>query len=253
MLETLSNLFSKYDLITSFTIVGITMYVAYVLSNKLTKGRIHGSAIAIVLGLVLAYIGGIQTGGEKGLSDISIFAGIGLMGGGMFRDFAIIATAFGANFDEIKKAGFNGILSLFIGVIVSFIAGVAVALAFGYTDAVSLTTIGAGAVTYIVGPVTGAAIGASSEVITISIAAGLIKSIITMIGTPFIAKYIGLDNPRSAMVYGGLLGTTSGVAGGLAATDPKLVPYGAVTATFYTGLGLLMAPSILFIITKAIV
>ena len=147
MLETLSNLFSKYDLITSFTIVGITMYVAYVLSNKLTKGRIHGSAIAIVLGLVLAYIGGIQTGGEKGLSDISIFAGIGLMGGGMFRDFAIIATAFGANFDEIKKAGFNGILSLFIGVIVSFIAGVAVALAFGYTDAVSLTTIGAGAVT----------------------------------------------------------------------------------------------------------
>ena len=74
-----------------------------------------------------------------------------------------------------------------------------------------------------------------------------------MIGTPFIAKYIGLDNPRSAMVYGGLLGTTSGVAGGLAATDPKLVPYGAVTATFYTGLGLLMAPSILFIITKAIV
>lgn len=253
MLETLSNLFSKYDLITSFTIVGITMYVAYVLSNKLTKGRIHGSAIAIVLGLVLAYIGGIQTGGEKGLSDISIFAGIGLMGGGMFRDFAIIATAFGANFDEIKKAGFNGILSLFIGVIVSFIAGVAVALAFGYTDAVSLTTIGAGAVTYIVGPVTGAAIGASSEVITISIAAGLIKSIITMIGTPFIAKYIGLDNPRSAMVYGGLLGTTSGVAGGLAATDPKLVPYGAVTATFYTGLGLLMAPSILFIITKAFV
>lgn len=29
------------------------------------------------------------------------------------------------------------------------------------------------------------------------------------------------------MIYGGLMGTTSGVAGGLAATDPKLVPYGA--------------------------
>lgn len=49
-----------------------------------------------------------------------------------------------------------------------------------------------------------------------------------------------------------LIGSTSGVATGLAATDPKLVPYGAVTATFYTGLGVLMTPTILFIITKAI-
>src|SRR5699024_12200394 len=102
-------------------------------------------------------------------------------------------------------------------------------------------------------PVTGASLGASSEVITISIAAGLVKSIVTMIGTPFIAKHIGLNNPRSAMYYGGLIGTTSGVAAGLAATDPKLVPYGAVTATFYTGLGLLIVPSVLFLITKAIV
>jgi malonate transporter MadM subunit len=61
-----------------------------------------------------------------------------------------------------------------------------------------------------------------------------------------------LDNPRSAMVFGGLMGTTSGVAGGLAATDPKLVPYGAMTATFYTGLGCLMGPSVLFIATRAV-
>ena len=55
------------------------------------------------------------------------------------------------------------------------------------------------------------------------------------------------------MVYGGLMGTTSGVTGGLAATDAKLVPYGAVTATFYTGLGCLLAPTLLFIlITDAI-
>jgi|SRR5690625_41567 len=242
MFQTIGNVLTDYGLITSFALIGLTIFVAYVLSDKLTRGKINGSAIAIILGLVLAYFGGTQSGGDKGLADMSIFAGIGLMGGGMFRDFAIIATAFGASFDEIKRAGFNGVLSLFIGVFISFIAGVAVAFAFGYTDVVSLTTIGAGAVTYIVGPVTGAAIGASSEVITISIAAGLVKSIVTMIGTPFIAKYIGLDNPRSAMIYGGLLGTTSGVAGGLAATDPKLVPYGAVTATFYTGLGLLMAP-----------
>ncbi len=43
------------------------------------------------------------------------------------------------------------------------------------------------------------------------------------------------------------MGTTSGVAGGLAATDEKLVPYGAMTATFYTGVGCLLAPSVLYL------
>lgn len=252
MLEMVAAIFEKNGLVMSFALIGITMYLSYVISDKLTRGRIHGSAIAIILGLVLAYLGGISTGGEKGLADVSMFAGISLMGGGMLRDFAIVATAFGVSFDEVKKSGISGIASLFIGVFASFIVGVIVALAFGYTDAVSLTTIGAGAVTYIVGPVTGAAIGASSDVIALSIAAGLIKSILTMIATPFAAKYIGLNNPRSAIVYGGLMGTTSGVAGGLAATDPKLVPYGAMTATFYTGLGCLLAPSVLFLITKSI-
>ena len=51
-----------------------------------------------------------------------------------------------------------------------FIVGVMVALAFGYSDAVSVTTIGAGAITYIVGPVTGAALGADSTVMALSIA-----------------------------------------------------------------------------------
>ena len=44
-----------------------------------------------------------------------------------------------------------------------------------------MTTIGAGAVTYIVGPVTGSALGASSEVVALSVAAGLIKSMLVMI------------------------------------------------------------------------
>jgi malonate transporter MadM subunit len=72
------------------------------------------------------------------------------------------------------------------------------------------------------------------------------------IGTPFIAPYIGLNNPKSAMIFGGLMGTTSGTAAGLAATDPQLVPYGAMTATFYTGLGCLMCPSVLYFALKAI-
>jgi malonate transporter MadM subunit len=253
MLEMITDLLVKNGLVTAFAIVGATVWISYYLSAKLTKGWLHGSAIAIVVGLVMAYIGGVATGGTKGLADIPLFAGIGLMGGAMLRDFAIVSTAFGVDFAEIKKAGISGIVSLFAGIIVSFIVGALVARLFGYSDAISMTTIGAGAATYIVGPVTGTAIGATSDVITLSVAAGLIKSVLVMIGTPFVAKYIGLNNARSAMVYGGLMGTTSGVAGGLAATDPRLVPYGAMTATFYTGLGCLMGPSVMFIAIRALV
>ncbi len=142
---------------------------------------------------------------------------------------------------------------LIVGLIVGNLIGAAVAYAFGYRDAVSMTTIGGGAATYIVGPVTGTALGASSEVIALSVAAGLIKSILVMTLTPLVANWIGLDNPRSALIFGGLMGTTSGVAGGLAATDQRLVPYGAMTATFYTGLGCLLGPSIIFIVVRAIV
>ncbi len=141
-------------------------------------------------------------------------------------------------------------MSVILGVVISFAVGGIVAYAFGYQDAVSISTIGAGAATYIVGPVTGTALGASSEVIALSVAAGLVKSVLVMIGTPLVAPVIGLNNPQSAMIYGGLMGTTSGVAGGLAATDPALVPYGAMTATFYTGVGCLLAPSVLFLLVR---
>ena len=56
----------------------------------------------------------------------------------------------------------------------------------------------------------------------------------------------------NAFIFGGLMGTTSGVAAGLAATDPKLVPYGAMTATFYTGLGCLLGPSVVYMTINAI-
>jgi malonate transporter MadM subunit len=248
----LSELLVKNGLLFAFAFVGATMWLSYWLSNRFTNGRIHGSAIAILAGLVLAYIGGVTTGGSKGLADVPLFAGIGLMGGAMLRDFAIVATAFGVDFSEIRKAGLSGVVALLAGVIVSFFVGAVIAYAFGYTDAVSMTTIGAGAATYIVGPVTGTALGASSDVIALSVAAGLVKSVLVMIGTPFVARSIGLDNSRSAMVFGGLMGTTSGVAGGLAATDPRLVPYGAMTATFYTGLGCLMGPSIMYFVIRAL-
>ena len=252
IIDLLADVMSRYGLITAFAIVGITVWVSYQLSARLTRGKLHGSAIAIMLGLLAAYVGGVVTGGSRGIADLEVLAGIGLMGGGMLRDFAIIATAFGVDTRELARAGAAGVISLFTGVFVSFAIGATVAYAFGYTDPVSMTTIGGGAATYIVGPVTGAAIGASSDVIALSIAAGLIKSMLVMAGTPFVAPFIGLNNPRSAMIYGGLMGTTSGVAGGLAATDERLVPYGAMTATFYTGLGALLGPSVIFLFIRAI-
>jgi malonate transporter MadM subunit len=249
----ISHVLAASSLITAFAAVGVLMWISGAISKYLTFGRIHGSAIAIMLGLVLAFFGGIATGGEKGVADLPALTGIGLMGGAMLRDFAIVATAFEVDVVHARKAGLIGAVALGLGTVVPFILGVFVAAAFGYTDAISLTTIGAGAVTYIVGPVTGAAIGASSPVIALSIATGVFKAVIVMIGTPFVAKMIGLDNPRSAMVFGGLMGTVSGVSGGLAATDRRLVPYGALTATFHTGLGCLVAPSILYFTVRAII
>lgn len=251
-MEIISKFLEKNGLIFTFLIVALITYLSGIISAKFTNKKIPASAIAILSGLLIAYIGGIFSGGQKGIADIKIFSGFSIMGGSMFRDFAIVSTAMGASFLVMKQTGWIGFLSLIFGVVLSFVGGVLVALLWGYHDAISLTTIGAGACTYIVGPVTGAAIGASSDVVALSIAAGVVKSVTVTIGTPFIAKYIGLDNPNSAMAYGGLMGTTSGVSAGLAATDPKLVPYGALTATFYTGLGCLICPSILFLLMKLI-
>ena len=253
MWEMIEKGLAHNGLITAFALVGVVTWVSVLLSRHLTFGRVHSSAIAIVIGLVLAWIGGTISGGHKGLADLALFSGVGLMGGAMLRDFAIVATAFEVQATEARKAGMIGAVSLLLGTVLPFIVGAAVAWAFGYRDAVSITTIGAGAVTYIVGPVTGAAIGASSDVVALSIATGLIKAILVMVFTPMSARFLGLDNPRSAMVFGGLAGTVSGVTAGLAATDRRLVPYGALTATFHTGLGCLMGPSILYFCVRGLV
>jgi len=246
------RVFIANGLITAFLFVGVIIWISYGLSRHLTRGRIHGSAVAILCGLVLAYIGGLMTGGERGFADIPLFAGIGVMGGGMLRDYAIVSTAFGARLSEMKKAGLAGVLSLIIGVGLSYFVGAVVAYSFGYHDAKDVATIAAGAATFIVGPVTGVALGVGSDIIAISIAVGVIKSILVMGLTPWAAPHVGLNNPQAAMVYGGLMGTTSGIAAGLAATDPRLVPYATFVANFYTGLGCLFAPTLLYFATAAI-
>jgi malonate transporter MadM subunit len=252
MSEIFAKLFSEQGLMVAFVTVGALMLVAEAVSRFLTAGRIHASALAIMAALGLAWMGGLLTGGKKGLVDIPAFAGLALLGGNMLRDFAIVATAFEVDVAEARKAGLLGAIALALGTVVPFTLGAGLAWAFGYRDAVSLTTLGAGAVTYIVGPVTGAALGASSPVMALSIAIGVLKAVLVMVFTPFLARAIGLDNPRSAMVFGGLMGTVSGVTGGLAATDPRLVPYGALTATFHTGLGCLVCPSVLYLVVVAI-
>lgn len=230
------------QLIFAFLWVGFIMAGSFWLSKKI-RLQIPAVALAVFIGLLLALLGE-----KKGLSDIPLFSGLGVLGGAMFRDFSIVATAMGADITQMKRAGLAGTLSLLIGVTFSFFMGVTMAWFLGYTDPKVMATLGAGACTYIVGPVTGGALGVSSDIMAMSVAIGLIKVIVTTIATPFLASRIGLDNPKTAMVYGGLLGTTSGVTAGLAATNEKLVPYGALTATFYTGLGCLACPSILYYI-----
>ena len=147
ILESLTNVLAKNGLMTAFLMVGLLVWFSYWVSEKLTRGKLHGSAIAIALGLLLAYSAGAHTGGSQGLADIGLFAGVGILGGAMFRDFAIVATAFGADLQELKRAGAVGAASVIIGVVLSFFVGAIIAIAFGYTDPVSVATIGAGAAT----------------------------------------------------------------------------------------------------------
>lgn len=247
-MELFTKVFQKNDLIFAFFFVGGLIFISFWISKKLTNNKIPGSAIAITLGLFVAYFGG-----KKGIADIPLFSGMALLGGSMLRDFSIVSTAMGVSFSEIKQSGLVGIISLFLGVILSFLVGGMIGYSMGYTDAKSFATIGAGACTFIVGPITGLAVGASSDVIAISITIGVIKSIMVTIITPIIATRIGLNNPYTAMIFGGIMGTTSGVAAGLAATDEKLVPYGALTATFYTGLACLLCPSILYFLIDILI
>ena len=247
-----ADVLTKNGLIAAFLFTGVVVLVSNLITEKILRGRIHSSAVAIFLGLIAACIGGAVTGGEKGLADIAIFSGLSVMGGSMLRNFTIIAASYGAKWEEIKKCGLAGVVSLFVGIASSYTMGAIVAYAFGYRDCVSIATIAGGAVTFVVGPVTGQTLGADSAVIALSVAAGLIKTVFIMILTPFIAKPVGITTPKMAMIYGGLVGSTSGVSTGLAATDPTLVPYGTMVATFYSGFGCLLAPSVLYGITRLI-
>ena len=114
------NFIDKNGLIVGFLVIGVLAFLSEVFSKKVLKGYLPGSAIAILAGLILAYFGGIMTNGEKGLSDLPFLKGVGTFGGSMFRDFTIVATAMGASYLTMKKAGWLGLVSLLFGIVFLF-------------------------------------------------------------------------------------------------------------------------------------
>ncbi len=124
-------------LIVAFAFVGLVIWISNQIAHYLTRGRVAGSAFAVLGGLALAYVGGALTGKTKGLADIAQFGGLALMGGAMMRDFTIVATASEVHVDEVKKAGWLGFLALVLGTVVPFIVGVGVAYAYGHRDPVN--------------------------------------------------------------------------------------------------------------------
>ncbi|MFN5439052.1 MAG: malonate transporter subunit MadM, partial [Bacteroidota bacterium] len=166
-MDAVFQMFLKNGFVLSFLMVGIIMLITQFISQKILRNKIPGVALAIALGLILA-----SFGGKTGIADIPIFSGMALLGGSMLRDFAIVSTAYGASMSEIKKDCWVGFVSLFVGVFFNFIVGVIFEIIFGYSDPGDIATLASGTCSFIVGPITGNSVGASSEIITLSIAAG---------------------------------------------------------------------------------
>ena len=124
----LNNFLGAGSIVTGFLFSGVIILFSDFLSKKLTKGRLHPSAIAIFFGLILAYVGGVITGGEKGMADVAAFGGLGILGGSALRDFTIIASSYGASVEEVKKCGWACPISLLVGVTSAFFMGTVVML-----------------------------------------------------------------------------------------------------------------------------
>lgn len=65
-MEMIVEVLARNGLVFAFLVVGGVMWLSYQLSDRLTAGRLHGSAVAIIIGLILAWIGGMMTGAAAG-------------------------------------------------------------------------------------------------------------------------------------------------------------------------------------------
>ena len=73
------DIFIKNGFVAALLVTGIIMYVSSLASEKLTRKKIPGSAIAIIAGLVLAYAGGVITGGDHGVADVAGLSGFAIL------------------------------------------------------------------------------------------------------------------------------------------------------------------------------
>ncbi|MGB3800622.1 MAG: malonate transporter subunit MadM, partial [Lewinella sp.] len=126
MTDILSDLLIKNGLIFAFLVVGVILAVSFWIARRVLGGIIPGVALAIIVGLILAFVGG-----ERGIASYPLFSGMALLGGSMLRDFAVVATATGADPQQMKHAGPAGAIALLIGVVLAFIIGVLIAFALG--------------------------------------------------------------------------------------------------------------------------
>jgi Malonate/sodium symporter MadM subunit. len=176
-MDKLLELIEKNGLIFGFVVIGFVFIIGDFLSKNLFRSKVPGSAVSIFLGLVLGYLGGLWSDGEKGISDLSLFAGVGILGGSMFRDFTIVATALGANLELIRKAGWLGLVSLLMGIVFVFFPGGWTCLCRGVFGMLPVCA----PLVQVLVPTSSVRslvllVGASSEVIALSIAIGVSKN-----------------------------------------------------------------------------
>ena len=116
-MEIFAKMAASYGLVGSFILVTVVMLAGYSLANLLHQKRM-GAAFSILLALVVAWVGGLISHGQQaaygaelitsvthGITDVkfitqsgsalAVFGGIGILGGGMMRDYTIISTAWG--------------------------------------------------------------------------------------------------------------------------------------------------------------
>ena len=65
-LDSLGEVLVRNSLITAFVFVGVLVWLSYLISTKLTRGHIHGSAIAITLGRGLGSLAGSRVKARNG-------------------------------------------------------------------------------------------------------------------------------------------------------------------------------------------